>query len=167
LLSTAGGVCGALLAVALVRAFVSLARGQLPGLAAITIDGRVLLVAAMVAAGTGILCGLWPVVWLRSERLAAAVAEGSSRTKTAAGRRLISGLVVAEIALAFALLVGGGILVKNLLRLEQRDPGFKGEGVLAFDVALSGPRYAAAEAKAPFYSALQERISGSPGAHSA
>ena len=62
----------------------------------------------------GVFCGVWPLLRLRPRDLTSAVREGDTRTASAGGRRLGNGLVVAEIAIAFALLVGAGLLVKNL-----------------------------------------------------
>jgi putative ABC transport system permease protein len=66
--------------------------------------------------------------------------------------------VVAEIAVAFALLVGAGLMVKNLLLLERRDAGIQPDHVIAFDVTLSGPRYRDSAAASSFYRALNERL---------
>ena len=57
--------------------------------------------------------------------------------------------MVAEIALAFALLVGAGLLVKNLVLLRSRDAGIRTDRIVAFDVAPSGPRYKATQQSWP------------------
>src|SRR5207248_3164429 len=78
--------------------------------------------------------GVWPLAMLRMSQLASAVREGDTRTGSGTGRRFGSGLVVAEIALAFALLVGAGLLMKNLMLLRSRDAGIRTERIVAFDV---------------------------------
>jgi len=56
------------------------------------------------------------------------------------------------------LLVGAGLMVKNLVLLERRDAGIVTDHVIAFDTSLSGPRYAAPDAVRAFYRELQQRL---------
>ena len=86
----------------------------------------------------GVFCGVWPLLRLRARELTARVREGDTRTGSAGGRRLGNGLVVAEIAVAFALLVGAGLLVKNLVLLSARDAGIRTDQIVSFSVAPSG-----------------------------
>jgi predicted permease len=74
--------------------------------------------------------------------------------------------VIAEIAMAFALLVGGALLVKNLMLLQARDAGVVTERVIAFDLAPSGERYTAEEPTRAFYRALHARLSQAGGVQS-
>jgi ABC-type antimicrobial peptide transport system permease subunit len=124
-LAFAGGVLGVLLALWAVRTFVALAGTLLPRAATVQIDGRVLGFSAAVTVLVGVLCGLWPLIRLRTRELAGAVREADTRTGSGTGGRFGNGLVVAEIALAYALLVGAGLLVKNLALLQGRDAGIK------------------------------------------
>jgi predicted permease len=107
----------------------------------------------------GVICGLWPLIRLRTRDLAAGVREGDTRTGSGTGTTFGNGLVVAEIALAFALLVGGGLLVKNLVLLQNRDGGIKTDGVVTFDLATLGDRYKAPEQIKAFYREVYERLS--------
>jgi putative ABC transport system permease protein len=158
LLALAGGGVGLLLSQWAVKTFVVLAANQLPRAASIEMDGRVLAFAAAVTFAVGIFCGLWPLVLLRTRQLASAVREGDVRTASAGGRSLGNGLVVAEIAIAFALLVGAALLVKNLLLLQGRDAGVRTERIVTFDIAPAGPRYKAPEQVVSFYRELQGRL---------
>jgi predicted permease len=158
LLAAAGGLAGLLLARWTIGLFVALAANQLPRATTIAIDGTVLAFAAAVTLGVGVFCGLWPLVLLRTRQLAAVVREGDTRTASGVGRRLGDGLVIAEIAVACALLVGAGLLVKNLLLLQARETGMRTEGIVAFDVAPSGPRYRAPEQLTAFYRDLYARL---------
>jgi predicted permease len=159
LLAAVGGVFGILLARWAVRVFVWLAGTQLPRADAIVIDARVLAFAAMVSLVVGVFCAVWPLLRLRSRDLTSTVRENDSRTASAGGRRLGGSLVVSEIALAFALLVGAGLLVKNLLLLQNRDSGIRPERIVAFAVAPAGPRYAGSDQVADFYRDLYTRLS--------
>src|SRR5581483_708386 len=116
---------------------------------------------------TGIVSGLWPVVRLRTRELASAVREGDVRTSSGAGRRFGDALVVSEIAMAFALVVGAGLLVKNLVLLRSRDAGIRTERIVAADVSLAGARYRDPAGQLAFYRALEERLSHTAGIESA
>jgi len=166
LLASVGGAIGILLAHWVVRTFIVLAGTQLPRAAAIGIDGRVVLFAAALSLLVGVFCGVWPLLTLRARELASAVREGDTRTVSGTGRAFGNGLVVAEIALAFALLVGAGLLVKNLVLLRQRDAGIRTDRIVAFDVRPSGERYKEPERQLAFYRNLQERLSTSAGVQS-
>ena len=101
-----------------------LAAQQLPRAATIHIDGRVARVhrrrlgrGRRSSAACRRCCGCG------CRTLTPALREGDTRTGSGGARRFGNGLVVAEIAVAFALLVGAGLLVKNLVLLERRDAG--------------------------------------------
>jgi predicted permease len=164
LLAVVGGVLGVMLASWAVDAFVALAGNQLPRSSTIAIDGSVLAFSAITTLVVGVVCGLWPLVSLRAPALASAAVREADPRAGGGGGRVGHGLVIAEIALAFALLVGGGLLLKNLLLLERRDAGIRTDGVVAFDVALAGERYKANGASQAFYRALAERLTAVAGA---
>ena len=157
-LAIAGGTAGLLLAIWIVRVFAVLAANNLPRAASVRVDLRVLAFTAVVSLVVGLACGLWPLVRLRLKAITSARREGDTRTGSGGGATFGNGLVIAEIAVAFALLVGAGLMVKNLVLLERRDAGIVTENVIAFDVSLSGPRYAAPGAVRTFYTELQQRL---------
>ncbi len=158
LLAAAGGLLGVLLAWWTVRLFVALAANQLPRADSIAIDGAVLAFSAAVTLGVGVFSGAWPLVLLRTRQLAAVVREGDTRTASGTGRGIGNALVVAEIAVACTLLVGAGLLVKNLLLLQGRDTGMRTERIVSFEVAPSGPRYRAPEQRVAYFRELHARI---------
>ena len=166
-LAAVGGAIGVLLASWAVRTFVLLAGNLLPRANTISIDGRVLAFTAVLSLAVGVVCGLWPLVRLRTRELAGAVREGDTRTGSGVGRTFGNGLVVSEIAVAFALLVGAGLLVKNLMLLERRDTGIRTARVVSFDVAPAGPRYADGAQATAFYRELLERVGAIGGVQSA
>ena len=156
-LAVAGGVIGLLLATWVIRVFVVLAANLLPRASTIHIDGRVLAFTAIISTIVGVLCGLWPLVRLRLGELTSSIRDGD--TRTASGRSTFgNGVVVAEIALAFALLVGAGLLLKNLMLLERRDAGIETTRIVAFDLASSGPRYKADEQQAALFRNVLDRL---------
>ena len=163
LLALAGGALGLALAHWAIRTFVGLAGTTLPRATTIGLDGWVVGFAIVLAILTGALCGLWPVLRLKAHTLAHAVREGDQRAGTSAsGRRFGHGLVVAEIAIAYALLAGAGVLVKNLIQLQNRDTGFESSRLVTFDLAPSGPRYKGNAAITTFYQQLMPRLAAMP-----
>ncbi len=162
-LAMAGGALGLLLAIWIVRVFVTLAANNLPRASTIHIDARVLAFTAAISIAVGIVCGLSPLVRLRLKTLTTALREGDTRTGSGGGGTFGNGLVIAEIAIAFALLVGAGLMVKNLLLLERRDAGIATDHVIAFDVSPSGPRYRDGATLSAFYRTLNERLAAMGG----
>jgi putative ABC transport system permease protein len=157
LLALAGGTLGLLLAIWIVRVFVVLAANNLPRAATIHIDGRVMAFTAAVSVVVGLVCGLSPLLRLRLKTLTSALREGDTRT-VSGGATFGNGLVVCEIAVAFALLVGAGLMVKNLLLLERRDAGIRTDHVVTFDISPSGPRYKDGATVSALYRTLYERL---------
>ena len=158
LLAAVGGALGLALAFVMLRVFLTLAANVLPRATTIHIDGRVLLFAAATSVAVGLACGLAPLVRLRVATLTSALREADTRTASG-GTTFGNGIVAAEIALAFTLLVGAGLLMKNLILLEHRDAGISTDHVIAFDVSPAGPRYTDGAAVSAFYRDLDERLS--------
>ncbi len=157
-LAAAGGALGLLLAIWIVRVFVALAGNSLPRAATVQIDGRVLAFTGALSIVVGIVCGLSPLLRLRLATLTTALREGDTRTGSGGGT-FGNGLVIAEVAIAFALLAGAGLMAKNLILLERRDAGITTDHVIAFDISPSGPRYRQDAPLQLLYRALDERLS--------
>ena len=165
-LGAAGAVLGLGLAVWGTDAIISLAPGDIPGLAGSHVDLAVLGFAAALGLVTSVLFGLLPAwrathVW----SLAQGLREGGAAVGGRQGRRSRQGLVVAEVALAVVLVVGAGLLLKSFLRLRSVDPGFDPRGVATLDVSLPNA-YTPAQAR-QFFRALLGRVGALPGVRSA
>ena len=163
ILAVIGGALGVLTAQWAVKVFVALAGTQLPRAASVHIDARVIAFATGISLIVGIGCGLWPLLRMRSRELVSSVRDADTRTMSGAGRRFGNGLVVIEVAVAFALLVGAGLFVKNLRGLEGRDAGVRTKGIIAFDLAPAGPRYQSDDQVRVFYRELTQRLSAMGG----
>jgi putative ABC transport system permease protein len=157
LLAVIGGVLGMLLAVWIVRVFVALAANALPRASTVHVDARVLAFAAVTSILVGVICGLSPLIRLRLKTLTSSLHE-DTRTGSGGSATFGNGLVIGEIAVAFALLVGAGLLAKNLLLLERRDAGIRTDHVITFDISPSGPRYRDRAAVSALYRAIDERL---------
>ncbi|CAN5347634.1 ABC transporter permease [soil metagenome] len=169
LLSILGGIAGLLLAVWGVDALVSL-EPDLPRLNAIRVDGRALVFMFALVLLTSLLFGIAPAWRATKINLDESLKEGGRRA-TGGGReyRLLNSLVVAEIAIALVLLVGAGLMVNSLLRLQHVDPGFKTNNILTMQLALPKSRYPdeRRELTVGFYRQLLERLKALPGVEAA
>jgi hypothetical protein len=82
-------------------------------------------------------------------------------------RSVRGGLVLAEVAIAFVLLVGAGLLIRSFDRLLRVAPGFEAEGVLTARLILPRAKYTEPERQAGMYGELLDRLRASPGVRSA
>jgi putative ABC transport system permease protein len=134
IVALAGAAAGVLLSAALVRIVIAVAAEYIPRAEEVALDWTVLLFALAVALlGTAVasLAPLWQA--LRTTP-ADVLSDGVRATASARTRRLSQSLVVAEIALAFALLTTGAVLVTHLFTLSRVSPGFNSEHLLTFQV---------------------------------
>ena len=92
---------------------------------------------------------------------------GARATTDPRGRRTRDALVVAEVALAVVLVIGGGLLVQSFLSLRNVDPGFSPEGVLTARLSLPPARYREQPQRDAFYTQLLDRVRALPGVDSA
>ena len=168
LLALLGGMLGTLGATWGIDLLVKLAPEGIPRLGQVGIDGSVLGWTVLVSLLTGIVCGLAPA-WQSSRlNLNEALKEGGrSATESAGRRRWRSLLMVAELALAVMLLVGAGLLVKSLWRLQQVDPGINPERVLAAYFELPENRYTQPQHFTNFYTRVLEGAQALPGVRAA
>ena len=163
LLSIFGGALGVLLAMWGVQFLVSLSEGSLPPTANVTIDGTVLAFTLLVSLVTGVLFGLAPAFRTMRVNLIDSLKDGARGASEGAMRnRTRSLLVVFESAVAVMLLIGAGLLVRSLVRLQQVDPGFNANNVLTLRVDLPPEKYDG-DKKARFFEQLEGRISSIAG----
>jgi len=107
----------------------------------VTMDGGVLLFALALSALTGILFGLAPALGVTKINLVVSLKEGARGTIGGMRKRLRTALVVAEVALAFVLLAGAGLLIRSFFRMQQADLGFDSTNVLTAQLPLSDKRF--------------------------
>jgi putative ABC transport system permease protein len=164
LLSVIGGAVGLLLAGVSIQGLVAMNPGNIPGIRDLAIDERVVLFTLVISLVTGVLFGLVPALHTSHENLHGTLKEGGrSGTADRAGQLTRRVLVVAEVALALALLTGGGLLLKSFERLQGVDPGFNPRNVLTFGLALPAARYPNDTAQAAFFNAAIARMAQVPG----
>jgi putative ABC transport system permease protein len=166
LLVTIGGALGLLLALWLLRIFSGLAPTGAPRFDEIGIDGTVLAFTLGAAILTGLIFGLLPALGVSRPDLNSSLKEGKGTPDGPRSGRLRGALVVAEMALALMLLIGGGLLMKSFLMLQRVDPGFNPDQVLTLRLFLSRVNYPDAQKIRGFYAPLLDRLKTLPGAQS-
>ena len=139
LLSLCGGVAGVAIGYGTMRWLTSrLPAGSFPAEIVVQLDGRVLLFALAISLATGLLFGLAPALQAAKVDLAGTMKDGGRGASTGGGRRsLRNALVIAEVALAFILLAGSGLLIRSFFGLLHVNPGFDATNVLTLRLPAS------------------------------
>ncbi|HTQ78993.1 MAG TPA: ABC transporter permease [Thermoanaerobaculia bacterium] len=166
LLATAGGVLGLALGAWAMRAVASLNLAGLSGLplAELRLNGTVLLFTGAVALATGLLFGLAPALTTARGDTQKTLKEGGRSASAGRSRQALRrSLVVVEIALALSLLVGAGLLLKSLQRLEGVSTGFNPEHLLTFNLALPTVQYKTEDEQRTFFDRALTRLASVPG----
>jgi putative ABC transport system permease protein len=168
LLSLAGGAAGLVLAYWAIAGLMRISPGDLPAMAKVTIDARVLLFTLAVAIGTGLLFGLAPALQAGRFGVAESLKESGRGTSSGVrGNRLRGALVVTEVALSLVLLIGATLLIRSFFLMQQVQPGFDPRNVLTVQMSLSGAKYQTTAGVAEFARQIVRRIEGLPGVESA
>ena len=163
LLSAAGGVLGVGLAAIAVKVSTSFTPADIPRIAEVGVDLRVLGFTVLISFGSALLFGLFPMVRYSAPDLAGQLRDGGGQG-SGRGRHLIrNGLVVAQVGLALMLLVGSGLMLRSFVALRSVDPGFDGEGVMTVGITVPSAEISGAAETAEFFRQLRERLEAQPG----
>ncbi len=141
ILSAVGGLFGVAGAFVLLRLISNLPEARLPRMDAISLDASVLAFTFVVSIGVALAFGLWPALQAAKADPRDNLQESTGSTSSPYARRLLSGLVVIEVALALVLLVGAGLMTRSFTKLLQVNPGFEPSNVIAARVLLPATKY--------------------------
>lgn len=142
LLSLVGGLLGLGVAYGTMAALkAALPPYALPAEVNVAMDVRVLVFALAISILTGILFGLAPALSVTRTNLVASLKEGARGVMGSSRRTLRAVLVVAEVALAFVLLTGAGLLIRSFFQMQQADTGFDATNVITAQLPLSDKIY--------------------------
>jgi putative ABC transport system permease protein len=136
---------------------------NVPRVAAIALNLRVLAAAAGLAVITGLIFGVAPALQLSKPDLSSAFKDGARGTVGGARQRLRSALVVFEVAAAVVLLVGAALFIGSFVALMRIDPGFNPERVLTAQVFSRFEPGKPPPDVSPQFARVIERLSGVPG----
>lgn len=162
LLAVVGGLAGIGLAALLLELYRSLGP-ELPRLAEVAIDFRVVAFAAAVTLSSGMLFGTVPLFFedVGKGALARHQARGASAGR--AQQFFRAGLVALEFALALPLLVAAGLLVNSLIKLQRVDPGFDADHLLTANVRLLETNYPDVSERLAFWERALPELRSTPG----
>src|SRR5438552_2209709 len=164
LLAALGGVLGVLLAYWGTNLITSYLPGGVARLREAEIDSTVFGFTLGLSLLAGIVFGMAPAWQASRANLTQTLQEGG-RGSTGSRQRLRSALVVSEIALTLAVLVGAGLLIQSFWRLQQVDSGFDARNVLMMQIPVkAGPGEGARIAD--FFEQLLQKVRGLPGVKS-
>ena len=133
-LAVTGGALGLAAAYGGLRALTTLSEGRLPRMEQVQLDGGVLAFTMALSIAVALVFGLLPALQASRSHLRENLSESSGTTGSFAAKRMLNGLVVAEVALA--LLVGAGLMTRSFTKLLQVNPGFDAANLVSAQVFL-------------------------------
>jgi putative ABC transport system permease protein len=168
ILSVVGAVAGVIVTVLALPILIAIAPADVPRLAEAAVNGRVLLLALGLVAGMTVVFGLVPSLILVRRHVGSDLKTGE-RGSSRGTKRLYQGLVVAEVALACALLVSSALLIRTVARMTQVPLGVQGQDVMLTTVKLNAAdsSTAAWQTVGTGHTAILDRVREQPGVLSA
>src|SRR6185437_9718022 len=156
LLSFIGAGLGGALAYGSLGLIAAMNSGSIPRADEIHVDARVLGFTLAVAVITGVLFGLAPFIHVSAIRVYDTLKASSGRSSaTAASNRFRRALVIAQMAMAFLLVAGAGLMVRGFWKLQQVNPGFNPDHLLTFNVNLPDATYKGQAERQRFWTEVQ------------
>jgi len=166
ILTLLGGAAGLAVAAASLPLFSSLVPATLPIASQPALDMRVLILAALFTALTGLGFGLFPALRAAGRTGFAALRDGN-RAGGGRKQRVRAVLVTIEVTMSVILLVTSGLLIRAVWRVQAIDPGFTSENVLTLKTALPRPKYESRVRRNEFYQRVLAGVRTLPGVQSA
>jgi len=166
-LSAAGGILGTFLGYWMLQVLVARFAERLgvPPWMTFDLDVRCVLFCVSVVATATIISGLLPALHAGYARDVHTVLQtaGPHATASLTRRRILSGVVVGQIALALTLLIGAGLLLRSLGKVQDVDPGFRTADILTYYMRLPTGPYLDANKRRVFYEQHLEKVRALPG----
>ncbi len=157
-----GGAAGLFLGHWALNGLVAILGSNRTGIEAAPLDARVVLFTLAISLLASVLFGLVPALKAERLHLAGSLKEGKG-TGTASHPRLRGLLVASETALATALLIGAGLMLRSLVHLQNVDPGFRPDHVLVARISLPRYKYPGAASRNAFMVEFQRRLEATQG----
>ncbi len=160
LLAGAAGLC---LALWIQGVLVRVAPASLPRLSEVTLDARAVAFTFGLSLAIAMIFGGLPAWQAGQARPVDAMASGG---RIVAGSRVMrwrNGLMIGQLALSALLLVGAGLMIRSLVRLNSVDLGFDTAGVLTMRIGLPMAKYPTGDARLAFFEQVEARLTALPG----
>jgi putative ABC transport system permease protein len=168
LISLIGGALGLVAAHFGIQLLLKLFANALPNLGEIGLNLPVLAFTFGLSIVTGILAGLVPALSMTRGDFNEALKQGLGRTDATSGSSATrSALVVIEVALSLVLLIGAGLMIRSLRKMQTIDPGFDQHNVLTMNVQVNKKLFTNATEESQFFNQILDRIRSLPGVESA
>jgi putative ABC transport system permease protein len=165
LLAVGGGILGITVSEMAIATLRGLHSVNLPRLAEVGTDLRVLAFTALLCIATAVGFGVAPVLQVSHADLRAPL-QAAGRGAGGRRRRLRDLLIVGEVALSVVLLVGAGLLIRSFIALQQVRPGFDAADVLTFQLSFPDLTYPSQPDRRAFLKKLETRLLAIPGVRS-
>jgi len=170
-LSAAGALAGLVLAAVVLwwlrRSLPELLVLTMPNVLELGVDRGTLLYTAVIATVSALLFGVVPALRTANVDLLASLKVAGAAGSPRRHQRARAALMIGEVAVSVVLLVGAGLLVRAVDRLQHVDPGFNPEPVVTMTVSLPEYRYATADAQRRFFDAALANVQRTAGVQSA
>ena len=170
LMALAGGALGILLADWCFLFLKNLIPEELSRTVALSLDWRVLGFAVVVSLASSVLFGLAPALQISNVDLNEVLKQGGRGSTGPRRRRFRSLLVIGEVALSLALLIGSGLMIQSFASLRGLDPGFRADHVLTMRLEVpqsNGAKYENYAKRSQFFQNILERVRALPGVRAA
>ena len=168
LMAAVSGVLGILLGQLGTRFLGAFAQTNLPQIADVPMDLRVLTFTLLISVLSGILFGLTPALQLSRPDLSLVLQdEGRGAAGNRQKNRARSIIVAVQVALSMILLIGSGLLIRSFERLRTVEPGFDARNVLTAQTFLPPSSYALSAQRIAFYQDALQHLQSIPGVESA
>src|SRR6185369_14511361 len=153
-----GGLAGLLVGMEGVRLLLKMRPDTLARIGSVQVNWTVLGFVTGISLLSGMLFGLAPALETRKVNLIETLKEAGRSSVGRARGSTRALLVIAEVALGFVLLVGAGLMMRTMDQLHKVDPGFKPDGVLTFEISLSGREYNDPQARTNFVRQFEDKL---------
>jgi predicted permease len=167
MLGLAAGIAGLVLGHYLLLGVRAVGDGLVPRMSEVEIDGAVLAFTVGVSLVTSVVFGAAPALHAARADLGAMMKSLGKASASRGGVSTRDVLVVAQVALSVVLLVGAGLLVRSLWRLQHVETGFDASHLIAGEVSLPRTRYKGREDVQRFWTQYLEQVRAIPGVESA
>ena len=166
-LALAGAAASLIVARLAMSGIVALGAGNIPRLASLSLDVRLLAFSFTIATLSAVAFGLAPALRAARTQPGDVLRDGSrSATGGVSVLRTREWLVISQVALAFVLVVGAGLLLSSFARMRHLDLGVRTDNILAFELTLPPARYDST-ARGQFYDDFPRELEALPGVRAA
>ena len=161
-LAAIGGLAGVVIADGATRLLVTYGPANLPRLQEVAIDGNVLVFGFALSVLSAMALGMLATLSVSRRPFAMLVRDGGRGSTVGRSRHRVRRLlIVTQVATAVVLLVGSGLMLRSVARLNAVNPGFQVEGLVTTGVSLGGGRDR--ERAVMFYQRVLEELARLPG----